>query len=146
MVAKIWRAGDASRPRILLSAPLSYDRGSHQSSERLGAALLHACSGRTDDSSNSGRPSLVAIGRAYLSGVRVHTDGEADRLSRSVSAAAFTTGPNIFFRSGTYNPSSSKGLQLLAHEATHVIQQASGPVAGTPAPGGVSISNPGDSF
>jgi hypothetical protein len=81
-----------------------------------------------------------------LAGVRVHTDGEADRLSRSVDAVAFTTGSHIFFRSGMYNPGSSEGMNLLAHEATHTVQQASGPVDGTPAPGGVSISDPGDRF
>src|SRR6185437_13992808 len=34
---------------------------------------------------------------ADLSGVRLHTDGEADQLSRAVSAVAFTSGPDIFF-------------------------------------------------
>ncbi|HYO50354.1 MAG TPA: DUF4157 domain-containing protein, partial [Chloroflexia bacterium] len=83
---------------------------------------------------------------ADLSGVRVHTDGEADSMARSVDAVAFTTGNDIFFRSGTYNPESSDGMRLLAHEATHTVQQAQGPVSGTPAPGGVSISDPSDSF
>ncbi len=83
---------------------------------------------------------------ADLSSVRVHTDGEADRLARSVSAVAFTTGQDIFFRSGAYDPTSSQGLHLLAHEATHTLQQSAGPVAGTSAPGGVSISDPSDSF
>ena len=81
-----------------------------------------------------------------LSAVRVHTDNEADRLSESVEALAFTTGQDIFFRSGTYDPTSPQGLHLLAHEATHTLQQSAGPVAGTPAPGGVSISDPSDSF
>jgi hypothetical protein len=83
---------------------------------------------------------------ADLSGVRVHTDGEADSMARSVDAVAFTTGNDIFFRSGTYNPESTDGMRLLAHEATHTVQQAQGPVSGTPAAGGVSISDPSDSF
>lgn len=82
---------------------------------------------------------------ADLSGVRVHTGGEADSLARSVNAVAFTTGPDIFFRAGAYQPQSSEGMHLLAHEAAHTVQQAAGPVAGTPAPGGVSISDPADS-
>jgi outer membrane protein OmpA-like peptidoglycan-associated protein len=81
-----------------------------------------------------------------LSSVRIHTDAEADHLSRSVEAIAFTAGQDIFFRGGAYDPSSSQGLHLLAHEATHVVQQSAGPVAGTPAPGGVSISDPSDRF
>ena len=83
---------------------------------------------------------------ADLSQVRVHTDHEADHLARSVDAVAFTTGSDIFFRAGTYNPGTPEGLHLLAHEATHTVQQAAGPVAGTPAAGGVAISDPGDSF
>ncbi len=83
---------------------------------------------------------------ADLSDVRVHTDGEADALARAVDAVAFTSGRDIFFRQGAYNPASPEGRWLLAHEATHVVQQATGPVAGTPAPEGVMISHPSDSF
>jgi len=83
---------------------------------------------------------------ADLSGVRVHTDAEADTLARSVDSIAFTSGQDIFFRSGAYDPQSGAGLRLLAHEATHTVQQAQGPVEGTPSEGGVSISDPSDSF
>jgi uncharacterized protein DUF4157 len=83
---------------------------------------------------------------ADLSGVRVHTDAEADHLARSVSATAFTSGSDIFFRQGAYNPGSSEGLHTLAHEAAHTVQQASGPVDGSPSAGGVSVSDPSDRF
>ena len=83
---------------------------------------------------------------ADLSGVRVHTDGEADQMSRSVGALAFTTGNDIFFSQGAYNPSSQEGMRTLAHEATHVVQQAAGPVAGTQTDMGVAVSDPSDSF
>src|SRR5579859_2069979 len=56
-----------------------------------------------------------------LAGLRVHADDEADHLAQSVDATAFTTGADIYFRSGTYNPSTSDGLQLLAHEAAHAV-------------------------
>ncbi len=55
--------------------------------------------------------------------IRVHADGEADRMARTVDANAFTHGQDIFFRSGMYDPSSPRGLQLIAHEAAHTIQQ-----------------------
>lgn len=58
-----------------------------------------------------------------FSGVRVHTDSTADALNQSLSARAFTTGQDIFFRQGEYNPGSSSGKELLAHELTHVVQQ-----------------------
>lgn len=65
-----------------------------------------------------------------LSAVRVHTDARADALNRSVQAEAFTTGTDIFFRSGTYSPGASDGRRLLAHELTHVVQQSTGQVEG----------------
>jgi len=61
-----------------------------------------------------------------FSGVKVHTDGQSDRLNQSIQARAFTTGQDIFFRQGEYNPDSSGGQELLAHELTHTIQQTGG--------------------
>lgn len=63
-----------------------------------------------------------------LSRVRVHDDAEADLLAKGVNATAFTTGSDIFFRAGTFNPNSQSGLELLAHEVTHTVQQAQGRV------------------
>ena len=62
---------------------------------------------------------------ADFSGVKVHTDGKSDELNQSIQARAFTTGQDIFFRSGTYDPGSRGGQELLAHELTHVVQQTS---------------------
>jgi hypothetical protein len=81
-----------------------------------------------------------------LSIVRLHTDTEADKLTREVDATAFTTGSDIFFRSGTYDPTSTEGMRTLMHEAVHVIQQAAGPVSGTAEAEGVSISDPSDAY
>jgi hypothetical protein len=65
---------------------------------------------------------------ADFSGVRVHTDSTSDQLNNAVQAKAFTTGNDIFFKQGEYNPGSSDGQKLLAHELTHTIQQgAAGP-------------------
>ena len=63
---------------------------------------------------------------ADLSDVRVHDDSEANSLNHAVAADAFTTGSDIFFRQGKYQPGTSGGDQLLAHELTHVVQQRSG--------------------
>jgi hypothetical protein len=58
-----------------------------------------------------------------FSGVNVHADSESDSLNKQIGARAFTTGSDIFFRQGEYNPASSGGQELLAHELTHVVQQ-----------------------
>jgi hypothetical protein len=60
---------------------------------------------------------------ADFSGVRVHTDAQSDQLNQSIQAKAFTTGQDVFFRSGEYNPGSKGGQELIAHELTHVVQQ-----------------------
>jgi hypothetical protein len=83
---------------------------------------------------------------ADFSDVRVHTDGKAAESARSVQAYAYTVGNDVVFQSDKYAPDSDSGQRMLAHELTHVVQQRSGPVAGTPAPGGIQISHPSDSF
>ncbi|QKQ77708.1 DUF4157 domain-containing protein [Nostoc sp. TCL240-02] len=60
---------------------------------------------------------------ADFSGVKVHTDGQSDQLNQSIQARAFTTGQDVFFRQGEYNPGSRGGQELIAHELTHVVQQ-----------------------
>jgi Domain of unknown function (DUF4157) len=60
---------------------------------------------------------------ADFSKVRVHTDAQSDQLNKSIQAKAFTTGQDIFFSKGAYNPKNRSGQELIAHELTHVIQQ-----------------------
>jgi hypothetical protein len=60
---------------------------------------------------------------ADFSGVRVHTDANSHQLNQSIQAKAFTTGQDVFFAQGQYNPGSKGGQELIAHELTHVVQQ-----------------------
>ena len=78
--------------------------------------------------------------------VRVHTDGAASDSAKAVGAHAYTVGNEIVFGSGRYDPASSAGQKTIAHELTHVVQQKAGPVDGTPAPGGIRVSDPADRF
>jgi hypothetical protein len=71
---------------------------------------------------NIREPMEQAFG-ADFSGVKIHTDVQSDILNQSIQARAFTTGRNIFFRQGEYNPGSQAGRQLIVHELTHVVQQ-----------------------
>jgi len=63
-----------------------------------------------------------AIG-ADFSAVRIHTDSEAETISQSLNAQAFTLGKDIYFNRGKYAPESQEGKRLLAHELVHVRQQ-----------------------
>lgn len=78
---------------------------------------------------SSGQP-LDAATRAYMeprfghdfSRVRVHTDTLAAESARAVNANAYAMGNDLVFNDGQYNPYSSPGQSLLAHELTHVVQ------------------------
>ena len=60
-----------------------------------------------------------------FSQVRVHTDAHAARSAQAVHALAYTLGQDIVFAGGRFNPGSSEGRHLLAHELAHTIQQGS---------------------
>lgn len=68
------------------------------------------------------RRSMEAAFGTDLGHVRVHQGAQADRLSRSMSARAFTTGRDIFFSEGAYAPDTATGRHDLAHELGHVLQ------------------------
>jgi hypothetical protein len=80
---------------------------------------------------SAGQP-LDAGSRAFMeprfrrdfSAVRVHADTLAAQSTRAVNALAFTVGSHIAFGHGEYAPETTKGKWLLAHELTHVLQQA----------------------
>ena len=58
-----------------------------------------------------------------FSRVRVHTDARAAESARAVNALAYTAGRDVVFAEGEYEPGTSEGRGLLAHELTHVVQQ-----------------------
>ncbi len=64
----------------------------------------------------------TAFGRD-LGGVRIHDDATSARLSRQMSAHAFTTGNDIFFGAGQFQPESAVGQRVLAHEIAHVVAE-----------------------
>jgi hypothetical protein len=59
-----------------------------------------------------------------FSRVRVHADDRAGQAAEALGARAFTIGTDIVFGKGQYRPRSHDGRKLLAHELSHVVQQA----------------------
>lgn len=55
--------------------------------------------------------------------VRIHTTSQAEELNQDLRAQAFTNGQDVYFGPGKYNPETTDGKRLLAHELTHVVQQ-----------------------
>ncbi|MFC2067887.1 DUF4157 domain-containing protein, partial [Chloroflexota bacterium] len=85
--------------------------------------MINAVRGSGEPLDDSIRGPMEQTLDSDFGGVRVHKDSGADTLSQSIQARAFTTGQDIFFKNGEYNPASPAGKQLLAHELTHTIQQ-----------------------
>ncbi|MFQ5881378.1 MAG: DUF4157 domain-containing protein [Candidatus Methylomirabilales bacterium] len=80
-----------------------------------------------------------------FSQVRLHADAQAARDAKALNAQAFTIGRDIYFGASRYQPNTTAGRHLLAHELTHTVQQGS---ASTGAFGGaqarLEVSHPGD--
>jgi hypothetical protein len=81
--------------------------------------------------------------RADLSAVRIHADSRAGCLAQALRADAFTCGADIYFAPGAYEPRTTAGMWLLAHEVAHALQQSRGPVEGFTV-GGCRLGAPGD--
>ncbi|QLJ02901.1 DUF4157 domain-containing protein [Streptomyces sp. NEAU-sy36] len=72
--------------------------------------------------------------------VRIHNDPAARASAAEIGARAYTSGNHIVLGDG------GGDHHTLAHELTHVIQQRSGPVAGTDHGDGLRMSDPADHF
>jgi hypothetical protein len=74
------------------------------------------------------RAEMEAIVGIELRDARIHTDEASASMAAELRAEAFTIGRDVFFGRGSYDPGSTRGRALLAHELVHVRQQArSGP-------------------
>ncbi len=95
--------------------------------QRPAAAVIAA---KLATQAGQGRPLPQGLRRALetdtghdLMDVRVHTTYDADNLADTLEARAFTAGSDIFFSAGAFDPNSSAGYRLLAHEVIHVLQR-----------------------
>lgn len=61
-----------------------------------------------------------------FSNVKIHTDSVATKSAQSIHALAYTSGNNIVFNQNQFQPGTTNGDKLIAHELTHVVQQKSG--------------------
>jgi hypothetical protein len=61
-----------------------------------------------------------------FSPVRLHTGPDAAHSAETINAQAYTVGSDLVFGRGTYNPVTTEGCTLLAHELAHVVQYSQG--------------------
>jgi Domain of unknown function (DUF4157)/Effector protein len=119
--------------------------GAMAASEDLESAIAQS-RGRGQPLTDTIRQPMEQAFGADFSGVRVHTDNRSEQLNRSIQARAFTTGQDVFFRQGTYQPGNRGGQELIAHELTHVMQQNREPALApkqTPVGSKLSPTTPG---
>ena len=108
------------------ASPVQRDGGS-------GGAMAAPVSVEGALSSSAGKP-LDRDVRAYFEprfgfdfgSVRIHDDARGHASARDIAARAYTAGSDIVFARGQYTPRTREGTRLLAHELTHVVQQARG--------------------
>jgi len=63
-----------------------------------------------------------------FSDVRVHNNSLAHQSAQDIQARAYTFQNHVVFNDGQYQPQTSSGKRLLAHELVHVQQQGSGTI------------------
>jgi hypothetical protein len=77
-----------------------------------------------------------------FSQVRVHADERSAASAQAVDALAYTVGTDVVFGRNQYRPGSPRGVEILAHELTHVVQQRG--MERSPPVQGLEMSRPGD--
>jgi hypothetical protein len=82
----------------------------------------------------------AALGHDF-SNVHIHTDAAAAHAAQGIGAKAFAQGSDVYFDAGQFQPGSSGGDKLLAHELAHVVQHESGRV---PTSKDAMVSTPSD--
>ncbi len=95
-------------------------------------ALVHDATPLVQEVLHSPGEPLDAQARAFFeprfghdfSQVRVHRDAKAVQSARAINARAYSAGRDIVFGENQYSPATAAGRRLLAHELTHVVQQA----------------------
>jgi Domain of unknown function (DUF4157) len=105
--------------------------------ETTGAARAQTAPLIVDEALRSPSQPLDAETRAFMeprfghdfSRVRIHTGNQSASSTLAINALAYTVGQHIVFGAGQYEPTSSAGRRLLAHELAHVIQQSGSSVA-----------------
>jgi hypothetical protein len=112
--------------RLEVRKPTRDDEPLHPSHERsilMGSGAHDALNAPGQPVHESVRPLMESRIGFDFSKVRVHTDPRAAESARSLNAKAYTSGSNVVFAQGQYDPFSAAGQSLLAHELTHVAQQ-----------------------
>jgi hypothetical protein len=127
-----WRASIPAKDQMKVGAPAdAYEREADTAARQVLQAGGHWRPG----ASVGGSGALDSATRSFyetrfghdFGAVRVHADRQAAESAGRLGARAYTVGRDIWFGEGQYQPSSTEGRRLLAHELAHVVQQTRSP-------------------
>jgi hypothetical protein len=88
------------------------------------SGYIHQTKGNGQSLNGNTRSFMESRFGADFSEVKIHTGAQPAKMAQSINAQAFTFGKDIYFNDGKYDPETTDGKQLLAHELTHTIQQS----------------------
>jgi hypothetical protein len=127
IAANAFISGDIGTAREQFSNPINTAPNYLQSDEQIAFSeidkQLESTQGQGEPLKPEVRKWLGKITDTDLSGIQVHTGYQADALSKSIHADAFTYGQNIYFRQDHFNYSNPEKIKLLTHEIMHTLQQ-----------------------
>lgn len=133
-------AGRIRRSTANAASDVGTSEPSDQGSSRVRrSAVIGERGGEVDDATErrvqaarGGRPLAPDVRRSMESAfghdfgaVRLHDGPESASLNESMQATAFTLGSDVFLKN-PIDTASGSGVELLAHELTHVVQQGAG--------------------
>jgi peptidoglycan hydrolase-like protein with peptidoglycan-binding domain len=120
----------ASPPAIQRMCPDCEEEELNRKESGEGSQIGSSAAAKVNSVTGSGHPlSKSELGffeprfNRSLDHVRIHTDSQAAEAASAVNARAYTRGEDIVFGTGEYQPETTEGKRLLAHEITHTIQQ-----------------------
>ena len=118
-------SSSASKPsRVYNAVSRNYSGG--QSRNGITASKIRSMSNGGTTFSKNVRSFYEKRMGADFSNVQIHRGPKAEKMATSINARAFTHGSNVYFNKGEYQPQSTSGKRLIAHELTHVVQQQGG--------------------
>ncbi|GAA1857143.1 DUF4157 domain-containing protein [Myceligenerans crystallogenes] len=100
-----------------------HDDHHEQEADRVADTVTPAVEPAAHDDAGLLRGFGAELGHDF-SRVRLHDDAAAHAMTARLGAEAVTIGHHVLFARGRHDPGSPAGRRLLAHELTHVRQQA----------------------
>lgn len=126
LATKIQRKENEEEETIQAKSLMMKSKGGKSAATPALAAQLKNTKGNGSPLSNATNQFMSNAIGADFGNVKIHTGSDAVQMNEGLNARAFTHGSDIYFNKGQFNPDSSQGKHLLAHELTHVVQQGKG--------------------